>query len=195
MAQLLMRRPHLRELPTVRPLPTGYRVREWAGMADLPSLNATLQEAFAEPWDEARARRELLDVPGVKAIYVIEYDGKVVGTASSKLVPDLFPGSGYVHWVAVAGDHLRRGLAAVLLNRVLHDFIERDYHDAVLETDDHRLPAISAYLRFGFLPIYDVRGEHHRERWSAIFQRLYGRQETDEAIGRDTERSSAERSG
>lgn len=188
MAQLLMRRPHLRELPPVRPLPPGYRVREWAGMADLPSLNATLQEAFAEPWDEARARRELLDVPGVKAIYVVEYDGNVVGTTSSKIVPDLFPGSGYVHWVAVANDHLRRGLAAVLLNRVLHDFIERDYHDAVLETDDHRHPAISAYLRFGFLPVYDVRGENHRERWSAIFQRLFGRQGADKALGHDTMR-------
>lgn len=175
MAQLLMRRPHLRDLPIVRPLPPGYRIREWAGMGDLPSLNATLQEAFVEPWDESRARRELLDVPGVQAIYVVEYAGKVVGTTSSKLVPDRFPGSGYVHWVGVASDHLRRGLAAVLLNRVLHDFIERDYRDAVLETDDHRYPAISAYLRFGFLPVYDVRGENHRERWSAIVQQLFGR--------------------
>ncbi len=175
MAQLLMRRPHLRDLPAVRPLPGGYRIRDYAGMRDLATLNATLQEAFAEPWDESRARGELLDVPGVKAIYVIEHADKVVGTASSKLVPDLYPGSGYVHWVAVADAHLRRGLAAVLLNRILHDFIERDYLDAVLETDDHRPPAISAYLRFGFLPVYDVRGESHRERWSAIFQQLFGR--------------------
>ena len=175
MAQLLMRRPHLRDLPSVRPLPDGYRIREYAGMDDLPALLATLQEAFFEPWDEARARRELLDVPGVKAIYVIDHGGAVVGTTSSKYVSDLYPGAGYVHWVAVANAHLRRGLAAVLLNRVLHDFIERDYHDAVLETDDHRLPAISAYLRFGFLPVYDVRSESHRERWSAIFQQIFAR--------------------
>ncbi|HEY8598886.1 MAG TPA: GNAT family N-acetyltransferase [Thermomicrobiales bacterium] len=175
MVQLLMRRPHLRDLPTVRPLPAGYRLRAYRAPDDLATLNATLQEAFAEPWDESRARRELLDVPGVKAIYVIEHEGAVVGTTSSKIVPDLFPGSGYVHWVAVADAHLRRGLAAILLNRVLQDFIERGHRDAVLETDDQRLPAISAYLRFGFLPSYDVRGEDHRARWSAIFQALFGR--------------------
>ena len=175
MAQLLMRRPHLRDLPTVRPLPAGYGLREYSAPTDLPSLNATLQAAFAEPWDEARARRELLDVPGVKAIYVIEHEGAVVATASSKIVPDRFPGSGYVHWVAVADAHLRRGLAAVLLHRVLQDFTERGHRDAVLETDDDRIAAISAYLRFGFIPFYDVRGEDHRERWSAIFQALLGR--------------------
>jgi len=97
MAQLLMRRPHLRDLPTVPPLPAGYRIREYVAPDDLPALNATLQEAFAEPWDESRTRRELLDVPGVKAIYVIDHAGQVVGTTSSKIVPDLFPGSGYVH--------------------------------------------------------------------------------------------------
>ena len=117
MAQLLMRRPHLRDLPTVRSLPAGYLLREYIAPDDLRSLNATLQTAFAEPWDEARARRELLDVPGVKAIYVIEHDGAVVATTSSKIVPDLFPGSGYVHWVAVSDAHLRRGLAAVLMQR------------------------------------------------------------------------------
>lgn len=175
MAQLLMRRPHLRDLPTVRPLPDHYRLRQYIAPDDLPTLNATLQQAFVEPWDEARARRELLDVPGVKAIYVIEHEGAVVGTTSSKIVPDRFPDSGYVHWVAVADAHLRRGLAAVLMRRVLQDFIERGHRDAVLETDDHRHPAISAYLRFGFLPVYDVRGEDHRERWSAIFQGLFGR--------------------
>ena len=175
MAQLLMRRPHLRDLPTVRPLPAGYLLREYIAPNDLQSLNATLQAAFAEPWDESRARRELLDVPGVKAIYVIEHQGAVVGTTSSKIVPDLFPGSGYVHWVAVANAHLRRGLAAVLMQRVLQDFSERGHRDAVLETDDHRFPAISAYLRFGFIPVYAVRGEDHRERWSAIFQALFGR--------------------
>jgi ribosomal protein S18 acetylase RimI-like enzyme len=175
MNMLLMRRPHLRDLPTVRPLSGGYRLRQYIAPDDLPSLIATLQSAFTEPWDEARARRELLDVPDVKATYVIEHDGAVVATTSSKIVPDLFAGSGYVHWVAVSENHLRRGLAAVLMQRVLQDFIERGHRDAVLETDDHRLPAISAYLRFGFVPVYDVRGEDHRERWSAIFQALFGR--------------------
>jgi mycothiol synthase len=174
MAQLVMRRPHLRDLPAIPPLPDGYRLREYAGEQDLPALAATLQEAFAEPWDEARTRRELTGAPEVRAVYVVDFDGTVVGTASSKVVADRFPGSGYVHWVGVGGAHLRRGLAAALLARVLHDFALRGDRDAVLETDDPRSPAISAYLKYGFTPVYEVQGEDHRERWSAIFSRLYG---------------------
>jgi len=175
MAQLQMLRPHLRDLPAVPPLPEGYRLREYAGSADLPALITTLSEAFAEPWDEARVGRELTEMPTVKAIYVVESRGTVVGTTTSRLVADQFPDSGYVHWVGVANDHLRRGLGAALLARVLHDFQARGYRDAILETDDQRSPAISAYLKFGFVPIYEVKGEDHRDRWSAVFQRLFNR--------------------
>ena len=120
-------------------------------------------------------RRVLTDAPEVRAVDVIDFEGTVVGTASSKVVADRFPGSGYVHWVGVAAAHLRRGLAAALLARVLHDFAARGDHDAILETDDPRSPAISAYLKFGFTPVYEVKGEDHRDRWSAIFARLFGR--------------------
>lgn len=174
MAQLNMRRPHLRDLTAIPPLPDGYRLREYAGSGDMPSLITTLTESFAEPWDEARVRRELTAAPDVNAVYVVDFWGYVVGTTSSRLVADRFPGSGYVHWVGVANDHLRRGLGAALLARVLHDFRARGYRDAVLETDDFRAPAISAYLKFGFVPIYEVKGEDHRDRWSALFQRLFG---------------------
>ena len=175
MAQLLMRRPHLRDLPSAEPLAPGYHLREYGGPADLPGLLTTLAEAFAEPWDAARAARELTAAPTVKAIYVVTADGAVIGTASSRLLPEHFPGSGYVHWIGVAGAHRRRGVAAALLARVLDDFRERGCGAAVLETDDFRLPAIRAYLRCGFLPVYDVAGEDHRDRWSAIAQRLFSR--------------------
>ncbi len=172
MAQLVMERPHLRDLPASRPLPEGYRLREYDGAHDLPSLCATLRDAFFEPWDEAKVRRELLDDVGVRAIYVVEHGGAVVGTATSRSIAHRLPDAGYVHWVAVAPAHLRRGLAAVLLDWVLRDFAARGDTRAILQTDDSRTPAISAYLRLGFLPVYAVEGEDHRERWSAIFQTL-----------------------
>ena len=39
-----------------------------------------------------------------------------------------------------------------------------------LETDDHRLPAIAAYLRLGYVPQYTEAD--HEGRWSAIFTQL-----------------------
>jgi mycothiol synthase len=171
--QLVMRRPHLRDVPAVAPLPAGYRLRPFADPADVAALAATLATAFDEPWDEARVRRELADAPDVKAVYVVTWQGNPVATASSRSLPDRFPGSGYVHWVGTDPAHARRGLASALLARLLRDFAERRYADAVLETDDARLPALRTYLRFGFLPVYAVQGEDQRDRWAAIFQRLF----------------------
>ena len=42
----------------------------------------------------------------------------------------------------------------------------------MLQTDDFRLPAIRMYLKLGFTPVYEVEGEDHRARWSAVFERL-----------------------
>lgn len=167
-AQLVMRRAHLNDLPVVGPLPAGYLLRPYDADRDRPALVATLIDSFREFWDEARLDRELTASPDVHTVYVVAHGPIVVGTASSRFVPARFPDAGYVHWVGVATEHLRRGLASALLARVLEDFRERGYPRAVLETDDFRIPAIRSYLKFGFLPTYDVRDEDHRERWMRV---------------------------
>ena len=50
MPQLVMRRPHLRDVPAVAPPPAGYRLRPFADPADVAALAATLATAFDEPW-------------------------------------------------------------------------------------------------------------------------------------------------
>ncbi|MDQ4100031.1 MAG: GNAT family N-acetyltransferase [Chloroflexota bacterium] len=132
-----------------------------------------LAAAFASEWTVQRVREELTQAPDVLAVYVATWRHQPVATASSRWLPHLYPGSGYVHWVGTHPDHERRGLGLALMSRLLQDFRERDYRDAVLETDDFRLPAIKTYLRCGFLPVYDVSGEDHRNRWAAIFPRIF----------------------
>jgi mycothiol synthase len=171
-AQLTMQRPHLHDLPAARPLPAGYTLRQ-AGATDEPSLAATLTAAFGDAWTPERVRRELTAAPEVRAVYVIDHEGYVVATASSRVPLAQFPGAGCVHWVATHPDHTRRGLGQVLLLRLLRDFQARGETQAVLQTDDFRLPAIRAYLQCGFIPVYAVRDEDHRERWSAIFQQMF----------------------
>lgn len=167
-AQLVMQRPHLDDLPEPGPLPAGYRLRPYDAGHDRPSLVATLADSFREPWDEARLDRELTAAPDVQAVYVVARGDAVVGTASCRYIPARFPDAGYVHWVGVAPEHLRLGIASALLARVLRDFRERGYAAAALETDDFRIPAIRSYLKFGFLPTYDVQGEDHRARWARL---------------------------
>src|SRR5438876_558421 len=95
---LFMRRRHLRDLPPVT-LPAGCRLRQ-ANSDDAAGLSAVLTAAFREEWDMDRVRRTLLDDESVAAVYVIEQeDARLVATASSRLVPQQYPGSGYLHWV------------------------------------------------------------------------------------------------
>lgn len=170
---IIMRRPYLLDLPKVAPLPEGYRLRTFQRDDALAPLATTLSAAFGVPWDIDRVHNKLTEAPDVKAIYIVDWQGRPVATASSRCLPDRFPGAGIVHWVGTQPHHAHRGLSSVLITRLFEDFLQRGYTEAVLETDDFRIPAIRLYLKFGFTPVYEVDGEDHRCRWSAIFQTLF----------------------
>lgn len=166
MDNLLMRRPDLLNLSPLPRLPSGYALRE-AQPEDTPALAAVLDRAFADAsWDEARAADTLNEQQGVKQTLIVDFRGRPIATASARLQPDRFPGSGYLHWVAVDPDHQGQHLGLLLSLAVLHTFNTLGCVDAVLETQDHRQAAIKTYLKLGFLPEY--RDEAHRERWAAI---------------------------
>ena len=166
MAQLLMRSPPDAEAPPPSPSP---QVR-LAQPGDAERLGRLLAAAFPEmSWDAERARRDLLESNEVAATFVIEAGGALVATASCRNNP-AFPGAGYVHWVAV--DPTRRGGGHFdgVMGAVMHRFDADGLSEVVLETDDPRLPAISAYLRLGFVPQY--RDTDHELRWSRVFRQL-----------------------
>ena len=176
MTNLLMRRPDLLDLPPLPALPNGYALRE-TQPGDIPAVAAVLNRAFAgdtwdpaRSWDEARVAATLNEEQGVKQTLVIDFGGRPIATASARLQPERFRGSGYLHWVAVDPDHRGQRLGFFLSLAVLHTFVTLGCADALLETQDHRLAAIQTYLRLGFMPEY--RDETHRERWDAIQARL-----------------------
>lgn len=166
---LFMRRPHLQELPPLDP-PAGYRVRT-AGPADLDGLARLFRAAFDTDWDVARVDCTLLEDPSVVAIYVIEHaEGRIVATASSRLLPEQYPGSGYLHWVAAHPAESGRRLGYLITLAVLHDFAGRGLTDSVLETDDPRLPAIATYLKCGYVP--EPREPLDQKRWAKVSSAL-----------------------
>lgn len=166
-----MVRPHLHEVPSASPLPSGYNLRT-LGLSDEPQLAALLGEAFGEPWDERRVGATLTRTAEVKAVYGVLYRETLVATASSQFLPESDPQAGFVHWVATHPHHRGQGLAAALLERLLEDFRARGYKRARLVTQPERSPAVRTYLKFGFLPEYEVDGRDHRRIWSEIFQAL-----------------------
>jgi ribosomal protein S18 acetylase RimI-like enzyme len=172
MPSIFLRRPHLRDLPAVPPLPAGYDLRE-AVEVDVPGLSAALSAAFTEiTWGEEEVRQRLIAAPDVRAVYVVTWQGEIVATASSRYVPEQYGETGIVHWVGTHPEHARRGLGAALVTCVLVDFILRGYPEAMLETQDYRHDAIRLYLRFGFIPTYDYGEGDQCAIWSGLFQQL-----------------------
>ena len=165
MVSLLMRRPHLDDLP--RP-PSGV---ELATDADAMGLAQLLDASFTnEAWDTARVHRELLDDPTVEAVYLIRERERIVSTASARLMPHDHPGAGYLHWVASDPQLRGRGFGRAVTIAVLHRFLADGLSATVLETDDERLPAIKVYLALGYVPQYPDAS--HVDRWSKIFREL-----------------------
>lgn len=166
-----MRRGSLRDLPPPE-LPPGVALHP-GGAGDEPALALLLRAAFEdETWTEERVRRALTAAPDVERVLVLRADDEIVATASARLLPERFPGAGYVHWVAVAPAKRGLRLGAAVTLAVLHAFRELGLDTAVLETDDHRLPAIRTYLRLGFEPL--EADAESAARWAAV-RRALGR--------------------
>jgi GNAT superfamily N-acetyltransferase len=167
--RLFMRRPWLEDLPVLA-VPAGCTVRAYQP-GDLLALCTVLTRAFGDTSDEEHVRRKLIDAGDVEEIYVVAEGDRLLATASARVMP-IYPGSGYLHWVAADPDVHGKGLGTLISVRVLQHFRERGLRDAVLETNDFRLPAIRAYMRLGFIPEYQYDDPDERMRWARVLPQL-----------------------
>lgn len=162
---LFLRRPNLNDLPPLD-LPDGYTLRA-ATDTDADAMAEMLAGAFPEmTWTVGNVRDWLLNDDSVKTTFVIDREGVPVATASARIVPDAYPGSGYVHWVGTAPGHRGKRLGLLVSLATLYEFVRLGCADAVLETDDFRVPAIKVYLTLGFRPEY--HHATHAPRWAAL---------------------------
>lgn len=163
---LFMRRPNLDRLPPLD-LPDGYALRA-ATVADAEAMAVMLAGAFPEmTWTTEDVRqRLLLGDASVRATFVITRGEVLAATASVRILPTVYPGSGYIHWVGTAPGHRGKRLGLLASLATLHEFVRLGCADAVLETDDFRVPAIKVYLSLGFRPEY--RHATHAPRWAAL---------------------------
>lgn len=164
-SQLMMRRPHLENLPTVT-MPAGYTLRR-ASVADAAGLATLLTAAFSAPWDEAKVLQEFFAAADIKATLVaVASDGTLAACASAAYRPAQYHDVGYVHWVGTLPAHAGRSLGYWVSLGVLRVFRELGLVAAVLETDDERTAALKTYAKLGFEPFFYQRS--HPQRWAAI---------------------------
>ena len=140
-----------------------FRVGDEAGWAKL------MTGAIGD-WDEESTARQFLGDPGVDTdgIFFLVTDDLYVATATDKRLPA--SDAGYLHMVAVAPLYRGRRLGRLISLAVLHRMRERGCQQAILDTDDFRLPAIRTYFGLGFVP--DHLEADHAERWREIDAKL-----------------------
>jgi mycothiol synthase len=167
--QLFMRLPVLANASDRVPVPPSYRLRA-AGPADAEGVARVLTDSFGDAWDAERARTTFSTEAGVEATYIVCSGPEVVAVAAARVLPNLYPGAGYVHYVGVHSSHRGHRLGEVVVGEVLDHFMAAGLTNAVLETDDFRLPAVRIYLRLGFVPEYRSAGDE--ARWSLVLRKV-----------------------
>ena len=87
--------------------------------------------------------------------FLIEHraSGKIVATAMASHRPqDIHPFGGELGWVAGDPEHKGNGLGMAVSAAVVRRLLQSGYKNIFLNTDDWRLPALSIYLRLGWIP-------------------------------------------
>lgn len=112
--------------------------------ADLDEVMAIERTAFPFPWSAVFFRQEL-QVACARSI-LAEADGKIVGYVLFWLLP----GSIDIHNIAVHADFRRRGIARVLLGKVVQEAERQSITRVMLEVRKSNLPAQQLYDAMGF---------------------------------------------
>lgn len=164
---------HPGPLPPESDAPPGHRIRE-AGDADAEGLAAVLTDAFLDTWDVRRVDNELLQDPEVIHTWVVESEqGTILATASELVRLETGAHRGYLHWVATSPSARGLGLGELVSRKSLAGLSSSGLDYAALNTDDSRLPAVTLYLKLGFVP--EVRSEDERTAWSGMLKSVVRR--------------------
>ena len=171
MPQLVMHR-ILDSLPDIQ-LPPGYSVRSSRGGDDVHWARIIYEAFEEEQFTTQYYQEEMVGHPAYapdRILFVCAEDGQPCATASAYRKQAFGLDVGYVHFVGVRPSYAGKKLGAAATLAVLHKFVEEGLNEAVLETDDFRLPAITIYRRLGFAP--KIQHESHGPRWQAVYEEL-----------------------
>ncbi len=167
--QLVMRLPSLDALPPVQ-LPPAYTARHFRA-GDDAAWDRVIDASFGEKAGRTFSRLMEKD-PAFRPerVWFIWYGDEPVATTSAWHKAEWGEGCGYVHYVGVVPAHSGKGLGIQVNLVALHHMVREGRRQAVLETDDFRLPAIKTYLKLGFRPL--LVHENQRERWRSVFAQI-----------------------
>lgn len=170
-----MTRATLNALPQVV-LPAPYTLR-WYELGDeqawvdihvaADAYNTFTMATFEQ---EFGADRTLLST---RQAYLCDDAGKPIGTTSAWFYDDEEGDPyGLVHWVAIHPTAQGKGLSKPLLGLVCERLRALGHTRGYLNTSTGRIPAISLYLQFGFVPQMRRDRETTLRAWRQVSERL-----------------------
>ena len=152
-------------------LPEGYALRQYEP-ADADAHVALMRRAGFGHWDSEELAAAIPNIPP-GGFFLVEHraTGRVVATAMAWHNPsDLHPYGGELGWVAGDSQHKGKHLGLAVCAAATRRFLECEYREIYLKTDDFRLPAIKTYLRLGYQPLMFRDGM--AARWEKVHRQL-----------------------
>jgi mycothiol synthase len=150
-------------LRAVRILPPaeGYTLRHYRPGDEEGILRALNAVGFG--WSRERLEEYLTQPERKEGTHVAVHGEQIVAVTFATREAEAL---GRVDFVAADPAHSGRGLGMAVVSAVLRYLADRGYPEAMLTTDDWRLPAIRTYLNLGFRP--DYCREDMPARWERV---------------------------
>ncbi|HRK35843.1 MAG TPA: GNAT family N-acetyltransferase [Candidatus Hydrogenedentes bacterium] len=151
-------------------LPEGYTMRAYRD-GDEEGLARIYAVSRLDKDTPAIVRADIMTEPCFtpERLFVVEYDGEIVGTASAWVTAQE-PEAGYLHMLGVLEHHRGKGIGAALTCAAMKYSRDEGFTIQRLLTDDWREAAIRLYLDLGFDPLVSDRS--HPARWATLSKRL-----------------------
>lgn len=168
---LRMRRDNLDDLPPVS-LPEGYSWRPMKADEAWAYIEVMNKSNYAGECDQTWFEQTFSRDPEYDPSYLqlIWKGERPVAAAAAWHAEVKGQRLGLVHWVGVDYAERRKGLGKAIVLATLHRLKGRGFTQAMLGTQDWRLPAIATYLSLGFRPWPDERAP--QEAWDRVLAEL-----------------------
>lgn len=155
--------------PRVSPA-DGYSIRTFQPGDEAAFLDLMARLDFG-PWDEAQLAYNLNKIIPEGWFFVTDSSRRIVATAMClHNYSGQSPFTGDLGWLACHADHRGKSLGLALCARVTQRLLEAGYTTIQLHTEYFRLPAITTYLRIGFVPL--ITSSEASSLWEEACTRL-----------------------
>lgn len=134
-----------------------------AEAADVPKISLVEQACFISPWSEDALYKDIVENE-MAHYYVVEIGGEIVAYAGLWYIID----EGHITNVAVSPDYRGRGIAALVLDRMLKEARVSGITAFTLEVRASNAPAIRLYTKFGFEAVGIRPGYYIEENEDAL---------------------------